>query len=206
MLYLATTPSDAIRQAMLDGEIGQLTTPRAGDRIVGLVKWALDNGCYSPDWDETGWRRGIERYSTIPGCLFATCPDVVGDARQTDERWPVYAPMLWRLGYKVAYVLQDGVTEIPWDADAVFIGGTTQFKLSIAAGTLAHEAKRRGLHVHMGRVNSFRRIQYAYDFGCDTADGTFLTYAPDHNLERLRNWYRKINGTQPLGIYGQDIS
>lgn len=189
---------------MLDGEIGQLTTPRAGDRIVPGVTWALDNGCFNPAWDRIGWLRGLERYSSVPGCLFASVPDVVGDAQATLDLWHRDWDTVKQYGFAPAYVLQDGCTVIPFDAEAVFIGGTTAFKLSIEAGTLAHEAKRRGLHVHMGRVNSFRRVQYAYDFGCDTADGTFLTYAPDHNLGRLRNWYRKINGTQPLGIYGQD--
>jgi hypothetical protein len=42
----------------------------------------------------------------------------------------------------------------------------------------------------MGRVNSERRYRYAYAIGCDTADGTFLTFGPDTNIRRLRAWLR----------------
>ena len=34
------------------------------------------------------------------------------------------------------------------------------------------EAKRRRKWVHMGRVNSERRIRYAASIGCDSIDGT----------------------------------
>ncbi len=37
-------------------------------------------------------------------------------------------------------------------------------------------------------MNSRRRWQYAYQLGCDSVDGTCLTYAPDTNLARLRQW------------------
>jgi hypothetical protein len=56
--------------------------------------------------------------------------------------------------------------------DALFIGGSTDWKLGPAARTLVREAKRRGLWVHMGRVNSLKRIAYAAEIGCDSIDGT----------------------------------
>jgi hypothetical protein len=34
--------------------------------------------------------------------------------------------------------------------------------------------------------------------GCDSVDGTFLTYAPDTNLERLRGWMAKADRTPML--------
>ena len=42
----------------------------------------------------------------------------------------------------------------------------------------------------MGRVNSERRYRYAADIGCDSADGTYLTFGPDQNLPRLMAWIR----------------
>ncbi len=37
--------------------------------------------------------------------------------------------------------------------DALFVGGSTYFKLGPTAAGLVREAKRRGLWTHMGRVN-----------------------------------------------------
>jgi hypothetical protein len=34
------------------------------------------------------------------------------------------------------------------------------------------EARQRGIWVHMGRVNSLRRLAYAASIGCDSIDGT----------------------------------
>ena len=41
---------------------------------------------------------------------------------------------------------------------AVFVAGSTAFKLGPAAAELVREARRRGLHAHMGRVSTARRI------------------------------------------------
>ena len=56
--------------------------------------------------------------------------------------------------------------------DALFIGGSTDWKLGAATRALVREAKRRGLWVHMGRVNSLKRIAYTAEIGCDSIDGT----------------------------------
>lgn len=44
----------------------------------------------------------------------------------------------------------------------------------------------------MGRVNSFRRLRYAQDIGCNSADGTFLAFAAragaDMAVRRLLAW------------------
>ena len=73
----------------------------------------------------------------------------------------------------------------------LFIGGTTEWKLGRHARALVREAKQRGKHVHMGRVNSAKRYRYAEAIGCDSADGTFLTFGPDANLPRLLAWQRE---------------
>jgi hypothetical protein len=50
------------------------------------------------------------------------------------------------------------------------------------AHRLGAETKRRGKWLHMGRVNSARRFAIAELMGCDSVDGTYLTYGPDTNL------------------------
>jgi hypothetical protein len=98
-------------------------------------------------------------------------------------------------GFPAALVAQDGLEDLPisWRSfDALFLGGTTHWKLGAAAARLAQQARRRGLWVHMGRVNSLRRLRYAQLIGCHSADGTFLAYGPDRNLPILLGWLRAV--------------
>jgi hypothetical protein len=65
-----------------------------------------------------------------------------------------------------------------------------EWKEGHAARMFAAEAKRRGKRLHMGRVNSERRYRYARLIGCDSVDGTYLTFGPDKNLPQLLAWIR----------------
>jgi hypothetical protein len=82
----------------------------------------------------------------------------------------------------------------------LFLAGSTDWKLGSAARLLAAEAETRGKAVHMGRVNSLKRLRYAAAIGCDTADGTCGAFAPDINLHRCMSWAAQVNGepVQPL--------
>jgi hypothetical protein len=117
----------------------------------------------------------------LPGCLFLTVPDVfdaeagVGDHEATLAAWREWYPWTRLVGLPLAFVLQNGAERggVPWDElDAVFVGGCTNWKLGVHAERLVREAKARGKHVHMGRVNSQKRIRYAESIGCDSVDGS----------------------------------
>lgn len=46
---------------------------------------------------------------------------------------------------------------------------------------------------------SERRYRYAHALGCDSADGTFLTFGPDANLPRFKAWLRTADqGLLPM--------
>jgi len=100
-------------------------------------------------------------------------------------------------GLKVAYCLQNGTEEIglpnPRYYDALFIGGDNQYKLSQHVRWQVMRAKEQGVHIHMGRVNTARRLQYAFEIGCDTVDGTGVSMFPDQNLPKL---LRHLEGGQ----------
>ncbi|WP_224277322.1 hypothetical protein [Streptomyces sp. LS1784] len=87
-----------------------------------------------------------------------------------------WLPRIRSLGVPAAFVAQDGseaVGLIPWDqTDVLFIGGSTEWKLGPGVQSVARQAVDRGIPVHMGRVNSRRRLQLAKDMGCSSADGT----------------------------------
>ena len=159
--------------------------------------WCADNGCFGKGWPGArawlDWLAGnADRVAT---CAFATLPDVVGDAKATLSRSLPHADAVRSLGYPVALVAQDGLENltVPWDEiDALFIGGSTDWKLSEAARTLARTARARDKRVHMGRVNSLRRLRYASAIGCASADGTFITFGPSRNLPIVLGWARDV--------------
>lgn len=180
-----------------------MITYKAGNALVPGAVYAIDNGVVTldgsglpatdPHWNPDRWSECLDRHMDDPRCLFAVVPDAVGDVAETNRCWGAWWEAPKRRGYRLAYVAQDGCRAIPSVADALFVGGSTEWKLGPEARALVALAKRQGLWVHMGRVNSRRRLAYAAAIGCDSVDGTFLAKGPDLNLARLRRYLRQVN-------------
>jgi hypothetical protein len=193
VIYLGTPSSPAVRAAMTAGRIGCMTTPAQGNAIPDGARWAADNGVFGAGYPgDAAWLSWLRSRTADPAlCLFAAAPDVVGDAAATLTRSAPFLPVIRAAGLPAALVAQDGLQDlpVPWDEfDALFVGGSTAWKLSAAAADLAEQARARGLWVHMGRVNSWRRWQVAEAFGCDSCDGTYLAYGPDLLLPDVLGW------------------
>lgn len=174
---------------------GRLIQPRHYPRIYDTaqvgIPWAADNDCFQ-GLDATAFRKMLNAIWGLPGCLFVAAPDVVGDWQQTRERFEEWYDELNACLQPVAYVLQDGQpsAEVPWQRiAAVFVGGSTEFKLSAEAELLVREARTRGLYVHMGRVNSRKRFDYARQIGCDSVDGTSFSRWRDRWLPDAVTWH-----------------
>ena len=205
MLYLASSTTPAIKEAMTAGQLGRLST-RSSNPPRGEV-WAADNECYSKpttfDLDVyCTWLSAFDA-ATKGRCLFATCPDVVGDAAATFERSNAAADAIAATGIRPALVLQDGMTpaDIEWGLyGAVFVGGTTEWKLSEPARTLVREAAWRGLWTHMGRVNSLERCRVAHRWRIGSVDGTYLSFGPDTNLPKLLGWFATLKAEDAQGV------
>lgn len=180
-------------------DVGILVVPRQWNAVATLVgsgrPWAGDNGCFT-GLDAGAVVRMLERfYPHRATCLFIVAPDVVADAAATLQIWPFWSRLIRGLGYPVAFVAQDGLTPdaVPWsELDALFIGGSTTFKESATAATLAAYAGTRGKHVHMGRVNSRRRLRIAHRIGCNSYDGTGYSIAPDARIPEALRWVSEI--------------
>lgn len=188
------------------GVIGFIDTPRQCNPRPEGVKWCADNGCFGKGFDETHWWAWLEANAgAAVDCVFAVAPDVVGDAQATLDRSLPWLPRIRALGYPAAFVAQDGQESlpVPWDEfDVLFVGGSTEWKLGPHARAIVAEAKRRGVYVHMGRVNSLRRFRYAEAIGCDSVDGTFLKFAPDTNLPRLQKWIDTVDNAPAMFSVG----
>lgn len=188
--------------------LGVIITPAHGNSpavcLPGRI-WAADNGCFAQ-----GESFKVGRYITWleekvapyrETCLFATAPDVVGDAQATWKRSAPVLPLLRALGYPAALVAQNGfdVRQLDWDAfDVLFLGGDTAWKLSQGTRHLVHEAKAHGKWVHMGRVNSYKRLERAALWSCDSADGTYVRFRPDRYAATVCRWLERVNGQHEL--------
>jgi hypothetical protein len=182
-------------------DLGLMLSPGMGNTVAPLEFWAhgLDNGCYAQgesfvpgDW--LAWLAALRRYRERT--LFAVAPDVVGNAEATYARSLPYLPTVRQLGFPAAFVTQDGCRSdlVPWGAcDTLFVGGSDDWKLSEASWALCAEAKRRGLWVHMGRVNSWRRLRACAVADVDSVDGTYLAFGPDVNWPKMIGWLDAVN-------------
>ena len=199
MLYFANPVSGEVRQAMRDGIIGYIDTPMQGNRREPGVKWCADNGCFSNKWDASRWWRWIDKQERT--MTFAVCPDVVGDWDATRSRFDEWAPRMAAADLPVAIVAQNGATaeSIPWaDIECVFIGGSTEWKVSGNTEDIVNKANEQGVWAHVGRVNSLKRLRWARDIGADSADGTMLVFHPTKRLAELRQWLVTLDETHPL--------
>lgn len=166
--------------------VGHLVCPRSRN-TVWSAQWAADNSAFS-GFDESSWLRMLDALAGRAGCLFVTVPDVVGNASRTLALYHRYVREVLTRGLPPAYVLQDGITHTPGVPDcarAVFIGGSTEFKLGPIARAFVAAAHGRGLWSHMGRVNTMARLRYAISIGCDSVDGSGFARFPDAMLPRF---------------------
>ena len=209
MRILVSGATSTVRQLsrQFPGHLGVLHTPQNGNRLCSLpLPWACDNSAFSnPDVDKF-WRLCINSWAMDRhhAPMWVAVPDVVGDHRATLASfgwWRAYwLEEIGRIPFPLAFVLQNGCTvnEVPWDdIAAVFVGGDNQFKLRQSAG-LIEAAKSRGKRVHIGRVNTLRRLRYAYDLGADTVDGTAYSMYPATHLPTALSFIRGLEKSRTL--------
>ena len=160
--------------AEIDCEVGQLLTPLTRYRLRNPErKWAIDNGAYA-NFDAAAYMALLAREAHhCANCLFVAVPDIVGSSRRTLEVFERWKPRL--SGWRLALVCQDGQEHlpIPWDdIGAIFIGGSTNWKLSDPAAQIVKAALALDKWVHAGRVNHPERWTYFEELGAHSADGT----------------------------------
>lgn len=199
MLLLFPGNPKGLLQALgvLDPKVyGLLLSPRRTATKSGLrgLKYGVDNGCFTGAFEPLHFKRilaRLKRAHIVEDCLFVVAPDVVYHPRSTLIRFDVWEPIIHGMGFPVALAGQDGLEdlEIPWDSmDALFIGGSTEWKLSETAADLIREAKRRGLWTHIGRVNSVYRASRLREMP-DSIDGTAWAKHPTEYTLQWQRWH-----------------
>ena len=191
---------------VVDPRFGILTTPGHKGVPAGIkagLPWAVDNQAFTVGFDAgvfLPWLETMEPYRET--CLFVPPPDVVGDACQTlalFEQW-------WHQfdGWPLAFIAQDGQERLDFPDSVLwgtlFVGGTTHWKLSARAMECIKRAQILGKHIHIGRVNWWRRYAHFRAMeGSDgwTCDGTRTRY--DGTRGALAAWG---NYQSQLALFG----
>lgn len=180
MLLLVSGATRTVRDMGLHPNLGRLITPSGGNSISEMADcglwWGGDNDCFR-GLDPDNYFNMLNEIAQVDTSrlLFVTVPDVVADHHVTRGLFDYWYPALEKRELPSAFVAQDGCKKdgIPWNnISALFIGGSTPWKLSKSAALLIRLAKIEGKWVHIGRVNSFRRITYFQSLGADSFDGT----------------------------------
>jgi hypothetical protein len=175
IVMLDTSGSLETAASELGCEVEQLLTPLTCRRIQAPGKhFAVDNGAFS-QLEIKGFLSLLKRLEPEKHlCRWVAVPDIVGSARRTLEVWSRWKD---RINYPLAFVCQDGQEnfDLPWDeCSAIFIGGTTEWKMSNHVVHIIKTAKALEKWIHVGRVNTPGRFEYFEELEVDSLDGTGL--------------------------------
>lgn len=199
MILLVSGATASRRRYLGHPRLGWLRTPRNGNSVAGIVasgvQWACDNDCFQR-LNRTAYLTMLRQVSDQPRLLWVATPDVVADAAATLTRFRLWAPALRYRKVPIAFVAQDGQEHlpVPWDRIAcLFIGGSTKWKLGSQAERLIYEAHDRGKWVHVGRVNTLKRMWWFSSLPVDSIDGTCFSKWPDKFIPWM---LRRLDGIQ----------
>lgn len=199
---LDTSESLDVAENELGAPVEQLLTPLTRFALQKPdTHFAFDNGCFRR-FDAASFEALLAReYERRKLCRFVAVPDVVGSALRTLEAFDWWQDRL--SCWPRAFVVQDGQEDlrIPWrKIAAIFIGGSTAWKLSIHVERIIKTAQICGKWVHVGRVNTPGRFEYFESLGADSIDGTGLSR---YSWMRERIWKEQnVPGLFPKETYG----
>jgi hypothetical protein len=152
--------------------------------------WIFDNGAFvdfikGREFDGPQFEDCIRRIMLKQPCqrpLWCVTPDIVANPKSLgfSVGWRKRLPneLRWFLA------IQDGMTPVHVENalatakfDGLFVGGSTDWKNQNAAEWCLF-GRGHKLPVHIGRVNGWKRLQWAVNIGADSVDGTGWTRAP----------------------------
>lgn len=155
-----------------------LVSAKGQHRTEGFP-YAIDNGAWTAH--QTGEPFDAKAFGDVCGKLAAhadwiVVPDIVAGGNRSLEFSKSWLPRVLSYGRPVLIAVQDGldgydVGTMLGPNVGIFIGGSTEWKLR----TMPHwgrVARDRGCYLHVGRVNTVRRISFCAGIGADSFDGT----------------------------------
>lgn len=155
-----------------------LLTPAHWGNFYDL-RYAIDNGAWrahvtGKPWDEAAFLRCLKHCAKDADWI--ALPDIVGGGEASLERSMSWMTRILDMCERVLLPVQDGmapawIEPLLTGRVGLFVGGTTEFKLSTMAAWSSLAAKKAAW-CHIGRVNTVRRIRLCAAAGATSFDGT----------------------------------
>lgn len=203
-LYASRTGTITNLRAMGAEGVRLLATPEQLSRYAGTppLAYALDNGAWSAHvngrpFDGAAYAAALDRLGPLADWI--ALPDIVCGGLASLDLSLSWVARVEQCRRPMLLVVQDGMTPDVVDAAiglgagvGLFVGGSTRWKLDtlLEWGALA---RRRGCILHVGRVNTERRIGLCAAVGATSCDGTSMTRFSS-NTARLARAARRGGG------------
>jgi hypothetical protein len=182
MAYASRTGTRRNLEALRTHSWGLFVSARGALRTEGFRTYALDNGAWTSyregrPFDERAFLVAVEALGA--GAQFIVAPDVVCGGLASLRLSEAWLPRLAGVGRRRLVAVQNGM--VPADVRCllssqvgIFVGGDTAWKESTLPvwGELARDV---GCYLHVGRVNSARRIRLCQLAGAHSFDGTSVS-------------------------------
>lgn len=157
----------------------RLLVSAAGVLRTEDMPYALDNGAWTAyqqgrAFDENAFRRALDKVGE--GADWIVLPDIVAGGLRSLDYSLTWLERLRGFPRQLLIAVQDGmeiddVREVLSPVVGIFVGGSTQWK-EATTGAWGSVARRRNCYLHVGRVNSVRRIRICSAAGANSIDGT----------------------------------
>jgi hypothetical protein len=165
--------------AALDDADWRLLVSAKGQLRTEGMRYAIDNGAWTAyqqnlPFDEAAFVLAVDRLGEKADWI--VLPDIVEGGLVSLDYSLRWMERLRGMPTKLLIAVQDGmqiedVVGFLSPVVGIFIGGSTQWKEETAQAW-GSVARRRHCHLHVGRVNSARRIRICAAAGADSFDGT----------------------------------
>jgi hypothetical protein len=158
----------------------RLMISRAGVWRTEGFPYALDNGAWSDvrtgrDFDDAAFQKLVDKLGWQAD--FIVAPDIVAGGANSLRLSLLWLPHLLVRTRMVLIPVQDGmgpqdlVNVVLPKHIGIFLGGSTEWKLAHMR-QWGEFCAARGIHYHVGRVNTAKRFRLAHIAGADSVDGS----------------------------------
>lgn len=201
--YASRTGTRRNLEALRQANWRLLVSATGALRTEGM-RYALDNGAWTAfqqgrQLDEKAFGRAVDRLGENADWI--VLPDIVAGGLESLELSLRWLERLKGIPTKLLPAVQNGmelddVREYLSPAVGIFVGGDTEWKLA-TVNSWGQLARRRHCHLHVGRVNSAKRIAICAAAGVNSLDGTSATRF-SKSLPRLDGALRRADGQPDL--------